>query len=235
MKCYNVRPHLEKVAAGAIDGMLLRQIEKHLQTCSGCRGEYYEMKQALELWRQAPRFEPAPQFSPAWRQRIRQEAFEKEAYGRSFFRVFKGNTLIPALGVLVVLAVIGMFNFVNNRLVSKVVIEPEITRYSPALSSVIGILLTVKLSGGKIPEQISYHWTTEYGRFLSGDGKAVELGGDVRTQEDKVYWSVDFKDGRDSSGFGIYLQVGEQKTGKVIAQTELRLEKDGDGFWVVKD
>ena len=235
MKCYNVRPHLEKVAAGAIDGMLLRQIEKHLQTCSGCRGEYYEMKQALELWRQAPRFEPAPQFSPAWRQRIRQKAFEKEAYGRSFFRVFKGNTLIPALGVLVVLAVIGMFNFANNRFVPKVVIEPEITRYSPALSSVIGIPLTVKLSGGKIPEQIIYHWTAEYGRFLSWDRKATELGGDVRTQENKVYWSVFDNEKRGSSSFMIRLQVEDHKTGKVIAQTELRLEKDGEGFWVVKD
>ena len=235
MKCYNVRPHLEKMAAGEIDGVLLRQLQGHLQTCPGCRGEYREMKQVLEIWRQAPRLEPAPQFSPAWRQRIRQEAFKKESGSRSFFTVFKGNTLIPALGVLVAFAVLGIFNFVNHRFFPKVVIEPEITRYSPALSSVIGLPLTVKLSGGKVPENIIYHWTTEYGRFLSSNGKATELGGDVRTQEDKVYWSVDFKDGKDSSGFGISLQVEEQKTGKVIAQADLRLEKDGEGFWVVKD
>ncbi len=235
MKCYNARKYLEKMAAGEIDGVLLRQLQGHLQTCPGCRGEYREMKQALEIWQQASRLEPAPQFSPAWRQRIRQEAFKKESASRSFFAVFKGNTLIPALGVLVALAVLGTLNFMNNRFLPKAVIEPEINRYSPALSATVGIPLTVKLSGGKVPENIIYHWTTEYGRFLSLNGKATELGGDVRTQEDKVYWSVDFKDGRDSSGFEIYLQVREQKTGKVIAQADLRLEKDGEGFWVVKD
>lgn len=234
MKCYNVRSHLEKMVAGEVDGILLNRLQEHLQTCPGCREEYQEMKQALELWRQAPQTEPAPQFSPAWRQRIRQEAFKKEAYGRSFFGVFKANTLIPALGVLVVLLVLGMLSFLNNRFAPKVTIEPLITRYSPAVSSVVGIPLTVKLSDGKIPEQIRYHWTAEYGRFLSFNGKVTELGAEVRTQADKVYWSVDSKDKWERADFKIRLQVENEKTGETVAWDELRLERDGEGGWVVK-
>lgn len=234
MKCYNVRPHLEKMAAGEIDGVLLRQLQEHLQTCPGCQGEYREMKQALEIWQQAPQLEPAPQFSPAWRQRIRQEAFKKESGSRSFFTVFKANTLIPALGVLAVLAVVGTLNFINNRFAPKVSIEPLIKRYSPVMSATIGIPLTAKFTADNIPENIVYHWTTDYGRFLSWDGKVTELGREVRTETAKVYWSVDFDGQREASDFNIRLQVEDRLTGKTIAQAGLGLEKDDEGFFVVK-
>lgn len=234
MKCYNVRPHLERMAAGEIDGVLFRRLEEHLQTCPGCRGEYQEMKLALELWRQSSGNGMAPQFSPAWRQRIRQEAFNKGVSGRSFFQVFKANTLIPALGVLAVLAVLGTLNFMNDRFAPKVIIEPLIKRYSPALSATIGIPLTARLSGGKIPKNIVYHWTTDYGQFLNLDGKVTELGREVRTESDKVYWSVDFNAQREASDFNIRLQVEDRQTGETIAQAGLELEKDEEGFFVVK-
>ncbi|MGE5607278.1 MAG: anti-sigma factor family protein [Bacteroidota bacterium] len=231
MKCYNVRPYLEKMAAGEIDGVLFRRLEEHLQICPGCRGEYQEMKQVLELWRQAPRDEPVPYFSPAWRQRVRQKAFEKEAGGRSFFSVFKTNTLIPALGVFAVLAVLGVFN-IGNRFTPKLTIKPQITKYAPTMSSVIGIPLTARFGGGT-RRNLTYHWTAEYGQFLSWNGKVVELGADVRTRESKVYWSVKFKDDREGSSFYIRLEVEDRKTGKVIARAILKLEKDEAGFFVV--
>lgn len=234
MNCYNVRPHLEKMAAGEIDGVLFKRLEEHLQTCPGCRGEYQEMKLVWELWRQAPRGEPAPYFSPAWRQRIRQKAFEKEASGRGFFSVFKTNTLIPALGVLAVMLVLGALSFFNNRFAPKATIVPLITRYSPAQSSTIGIPLTAQFTAAKIRKNIAYHWITEYGRFLSWDGKVTELGREVRTEADKVYWSVDFNAQREAPDFNIRLQVEDLKTGRILARAELELEKNEEGLYVVK-
>ncbi len=234
MNCYNVRQYLEKMAAGEIDGLLLRQLQEHIQNCPGCRGEYQEMKQALELWRQSPRAAPTPYFSSAWRQRIRQEAFKKESGSRSFFTAFKSNTLIPALGVLAVLAVFGVFD-ISNRFASKLIIEPQIKKYTPTMSSVIGIPLTAKFTSGKTPRNVTYHWISEYGRFLSWNGKVIELGTDIMTQANKVYWSVDFKDEREDSSFEIRLQVEDLKTSKIIAQAELRMGRDEEGFFRVKD
>lgn len=231
MKCYNVRPHLEKMAAGEIDGILLRWLEGHLQNCPGCREEYREMKEALKIWQQTPRLEPAPQFSPAWRQRIRQDAFEREAGRRCFFSVFKANTLIPALGVLVVLIVFGVFN-IFNRFTSKAAIDPLITRYNPALSSTIGIPLIIKFFDVQPPENIVYRWSTEYGRFLNGDGIVTELGPEVRTQAEKVYWSAAVEEEFEGPSFTISVRVEDLKTGKLISRAELRMERDGEGYYV---
>lgn len=234
MKCYNVRPHLEKMAAGEIDGVLFKRLEEHLQTCPGCRGEYQEMKLAWELWRQGPGGEPAPAFSPAWRQRIRQKAFEKEASGRGFFSVFKANTLLPALGVLAVVLVLGALSLLNNRFAPKAAIVPLVTRYSPAQSATGGLPLTAQFTAAKIRKNIVYHWTTDYGHLLSGDGKGTELGREVRTETDKVYWIVDFNAPREASDFNIRLQVEDRTTGRILARAELKLEQNEAGFCVVK-
>lgn len=234
MKCFNARKNLEKLAAGEIDGLLKRQLHDHLQSCSGCREEYQKMKEVLERQQQTSWIEPAPHFSSAWRQRIRQEAFKNEANRRSFFSVWRANTLIPALGVLAVFLVFGVFS-IYNRLALKVVIEPLIKRYSPAMSSTVGIPLTPKFAGGKTPKNVTYHWTVEYGQFLNWDGKVTELGADTRTQEDKVYWSIDVNDKKEFSSFNIHLQVEDLKTGKIIAQAELGVKKEREGFFVAQN
>lgn len=124
MNCYNVRYHLEKMAAGEIKGSLERQLLEHLRSCSGCRGEYQEMKQALEM-NQEPESGGSLRFNPVWRQRIRQDAFEREAGRRGFFAVFKANTLIPALGVLAVILVFIVFGFFNRFASENQVAEEE--------------------------------------------------------------------------------------------------------------
>lgn len=235
MRCYNVRKYLEKLAAGETNGFLADQLHNHLKACPGCREEYQEMKQALEMQQQAPRIEPARQFGPVWRQRIRQEAFKNEANRRSLFSIFKANTLIPALGVLAVFLVFGVFS-IYDRFIPKVVIEPLMKRYNPVLSSSVGIPLTVKFLNCKTPKDLTYRWVTEYGQFLSWDGsKVIGLGVDAVTYDNKVYWSIGFNDKRECSNFEIHLEVKDHKTGKIIAQDELGLKKDSKGFLVVKE
>lgn len=234
MQCYSARKYLEKLAIGEIDGILAGQLREHLQSCPGCREEYLEMEQALEMWKQTPQTKPAPQFGPVWRQRVRQEAFKSEANRRSFFSVFKANTLIPALGVLAVFVVYGVFS-IYHRLAPKVEIEPLMKRYTPAISSSVGLPLTVKFSNNKTPKNIIYHWTAEYGLFLSWEGKVTELGADAVTRENKVYWSIDFNEKSKCSSFKIHLEVENLKTGKIIAQDELGLEKDSKGFFIIKE
>jgi hypothetical protein len=180
MNCYNIRNYLEKLAAGEIKGSLERQLLEHLQSCPGCLGEYQEMRQVLEM-NQEPGFDRASYFNPVWRQRVRQDAFQREAGRRSFFGVFKANAIIPALGALAVLAVFGVFN-IFDRFTPKATIDPLITRYSPAMSSTIGIPLRVKLINYRGLKEIAYHWSTEYGQFLFWDGIVTELGPEARTQ-----------------------------------------------------
>ncbi len=235
MKCYTVRKYLEKLAAGEIEGVLAGQLHGHLQSCPGCREEYREMKLALEMWRQTAKSGPAPQFSSAWRQRVRQEAFRKEADSRSFFSVWKSNTLVPALGVLAIFLVYGLFS-IYKYFTPQVVIEPLIKKYTPALSSSVGIPLTAKFLSGKTPRNITYHWIAEYGLFLSWEkGKVTELGADTVTRGNKVYWSVDFNDKKESPSFEIRLQVKDSKKDKTVAQTKLRIAKDENGFFTVKE
>lgn len=234
MNCFNVRQYLEKMATGKISGLLFRRLQEHLQSCPGCREEYQEMKLALEMMNQEPESGRGVYFNPVWRQRIRQKAFEREANRRSFFSAFKANTLVPALGALAVLMVLGVFNLFN-RFAPKAAIEPLITRYSPAVSSTIGIPLTVKFIDDQAPKKIAYHWSTDYGRFLIWDGQAAELGPEARTQADTVYWSVDFKEEFEGPSFEIRLQVEDLKTGKIIAQAKLGLRRDGEGFYVVQN
>lgn len=236
MKCYSARRYLEKMAADEINGRILRLLEEHLQTCSGCRGEYQEMKEILAAGREVSQLKTIPQFTSAWRQRVRQEAFKKEIMSRHFWAVFKANTLIPALGVLVVLVVLGMSSFISKHFLLQAEIEPEIHRYSPAQSAMVGIPLVVRFANGKAPRDITYHWTAEYGRFLSWvQGKVSVLGAEAMTEEPKVYWGVDFEDQRESSNFKIRLQVEAARTGRAIARAELRLERDGEGVFWVKD
>ncbi|NLW48990.1 MAG: hypothetical protein GXY86_16880 [Firmicutes bacterium] len=233
MNCYIVRSRLEKMAAGEIGGVLRSQIQEHFRSCPGCLKEYQAMKQALEMMEQEPQEAEKRSFSPVWRQRIRQRAVREELRRRSFFSVFKANTLVPALGVLVVFAVLGVFS-VLIRFTPKVVIKPSIEGYSPLMSSTIGIPLIAKLTGGKTPQKVVYHWTAEYGRFLSWGGEVTELGTDIRIQENEVYWSIDAKEISEFTSFDIHLQVEAFKTGKTITRTSLSLEKDEEGFFVVR-
>ncbi len=234
MNCYNVRMHLEKMVTGEISSLLARQLQEHLRTCPGCREEYQEMKRALEMFEQESQTTANIHFSPVWRQRVRQEALKNEAGRRSFFSIFKTNTLVPALGVLAILVVFGVFN-VYHRFTPRVTIEPLIKEYSPAMSSTIGIPLVAKFTGDRTTKDITYHWVAEYGRFLSWDGTVTELGADILTQKNEIYWSIDPKEKRTVSSFNIYLQVEASRTGNMIAQAMLKLEMDEDGFFLVRN
>lgn len=233
MNCFSVRRYLEKMVAGEIKGSLERQLLEHLQSCSGCRGEYQEMKQVLEM-NQEPVSGEILRFNPVWRQRIRQDAFERETGRRGFFAVFKANTFIPALGVLAVLIVFGVFNTFNH-FTPKVTIEPMITRYSPGMSSTIGIPLTAKIIDDRGPKEIAYHWSTEYGQFLFWDDSLTELGPEVWTRANKVYWSVALEEEREVSSFTICLRVADLKTGKIFSRAELRLKRDGEEFYITQE
>jgi hypothetical protein len=138
------------------------------------------------------------------------------------------------LGALAVLAVFGVFN-IFDRFTPKATIDPLITRYSPAMSSTIGIPLRVKLINYRGLKEIAYHWSTEYGQFLFWDGIVTELGPEARTQANKVYWSVTLEEGHEVSSFVIRLRVVDLKTGKAISRAELRLKRDREGFYVVEE
>ena len=75
----------------------------------------------------------------------------------------------------------------------NVSIQPDITRYTLAMSSAPGMGLSPNITGltgggGKYV----YHWKTDYGSFLgwkAPDYMVKELGADVTVPGGKVYWT----------------------------------------------
>lgn len=119
-------------------------------------------------------------------------------------------------------------------------IKPEINKYSPLMSSVPGIPLNAELKTKINDENIKFHWIAEQGTFLSWDGSKVEtLGKDVKTDRQKVYWSIDTNEKIKKSSFRIYLKVEDADSSKVISETSIQIEQDKEGsfkgFFSVKE
>lgn len=115
-------------------------------------------------------------------------------------------------------------------------IKPEINKYSPLMSSVPGIPLNAELKTKISGENIKFHWTAEQGTFLSWDGGKVEtLGKNVKTDRQKIYWSIDTNEKIKKSSFRIYLKVEDANSSKVISETSIQIEQDRKGFFLVKE
>jgi hypothetical protein len=119
----------------------------------------------------------------------------------------------------------------------EVTINPEINKYSPMISSVPGIPLTVKFKANTGESDIKFHWVTEQGTFLSWQqvsGKISNLGKDAKINEQKIYWTIDPNVKLVESSFKIYLKIEDNDTSKVIYETSIELEQDKEGFFSVK-
>lgn len=115
-------------------------------------------------------------------------------------------------------------------------IKPEINKYSPLMSSVPGIPLNAELKTKISRKNIKFYWTAEQGTFLSWDGGKVEtLGKNVKTDRQKIYWSIDANEKIKKSSFRIYLKVEDANSSKVISETSIQIEQDREGFFLVKE
>lgn len=124
---------------------------------------------------------------------------------------------------------------INKKI--EVSITPEIYEYSATMSSTPGIPLTAKLNTNTNEGNIQFHWVTEEGTFLDwkqDNGKVSTLGKDIKSNQQKVYWSVDPKEKLKKTSFQLYLKIEEINSSKVISETSVQIEQNAAGVFSIK-
>ena len=141
---------------------------------------------------------------------------------------------------LSILLVVSGCNEKNNKVKEnaktsyKVQIKTNVDKYSLSMSFTPGIGLT-----GEFPNisssKVVYHWTTEYGSFLSWEVKSgiiTNLGKDVKNSGDTVYWSplegmneVMTKDGK------VILKIEDTGNSKILSENNISIHKDEKGIF----
>lgn len=101
------------------------------------------------------------------------------------------------------------------------------TRYSPVMSSTIGIRLEAVNTSGIIPVDAQYTWETTFGTFYHWgppDFRVVELVPKYTGTGEPVYWSYFSEHGeKERRPVTIALNVTDSSTGKVLANASLRI------------
>jgi len=116
-------------------------------------------------------------------------------------------------------------------------ISSEINGYSPMMSSTPGIPLNISFKANPGEDNIKFHWITEQGTFLNwqkDSGKISILGKDIKTNERKIYWSIDPNEKINESIFKIYLKIEDNDTSKEIYETSVEIEQNKEGFFSIK-
>jgi hypothetical protein len=100
-------------------------------------------------------------------------------------------------------------------------------RYSPVMSSTIGIRLVAVNISGIIPPDAQYTWETTFGTFYHWgppDFRVVELVPRYTGTGEPVYWSYFSEHGeKERHPVTITLDVTDSSTGKVLANASLRI------------
>jgi hypothetical protein len=107
-------------------------------------------------------------------------------------------------------------------------INADRDRYSLIMSSTIGIGLTPGYPTTIDNRSVSFRWQTDYGSFLSWkapDFKIVELGSEVTTDDEKIYWSNLSEDGKKARPpVHIRLTMIDRATGKAVGSARLEID-----------
>lgn len=148
--------------------------------------------------------------------------------------IWEDKTMKKTL-ILAIVIFIALFGYIIINSKEEVTIRTGIEVYTPVMSSFPGIPLTPEYSKGKSQQGIIYQWTTEQGQFINWDNSKVQrLGKEIKNEGAKIYWTVDFEQKEEITPFNISLKVINVKTGKTITQTKIQIQKNGDGFYIVK-
>jgi anti-sigma factor RsiW len=102
--CQHFRKHIDKYCEGDLDSLCIKKLEEHLKVCPRCqtlRGNIEQMRVCLK---QLPDVKVSEGFNLLLRERIRREATGKSpaAYSSG------GRLLVPALGIAVLVLVMGI-------------------------------------------------------------------------------------------------------------------------------
>jgi len=118
-------------------------------------------------------------------------------------------------------------------------IKPEIYEYNLNMSSSPGIPLIAQFTRDLKNKGYKYHWVAEQGAFLKwqneGKGRLEVLGNDIKTNEHKVYWVVDFDKEIKETSFEVRLTIEEIDTGKVMYEASIQIDQQQQGYFTIKE
>lgn len=118
-------------------------------------------------------------------------------------------------------------------------INPEITEYSPNMSSTPGIPLLGVFTLDLKNSDLQFHWVAEEGTFLmwhnEGHGRIEDLGNDVMTNVHKMYWSTGTGESISEKSFTIYLSVEDIYTSEIIAETSIQIDQKEEGYFTIDE
>jgi hypothetical protein len=120
-------------------------------------------------------------------------------------------------------------------------IKPEIYEYSPYMSSTPGIPLVAVFTRDLTNKNYVYHWIAKEGKFLkwqnsaSGMGRIEVLDDDIKTNENKVYWTVDPDHEINAETFDVDLSIEELSTGKVMYEARIEIKQTELLYFVIEN
>lgn len=146
----------------------------------------------------------------------------------------RNNRLV--ISILLYLIVISLVGCAEQK--TGLSINPEIYEYSPIISSNPGIPLIAVFTRDLKNKDYKYHWVAEQGTFLNwhkeGNGKIKVLGNDIKTNEHKVYWTVDLDKKIKAASFKVHLTIEEIDTGKVMYETSLQIDQQEQSYFTIE-
>jgi len=109
----------------------------------------------------------------------------------------------------------------------QITIQAEPARYSPYMSTTVGIRLAAVNGSGILPPDARFAWETDYGTFLRWGPpsfRVEELGPRPETGTEPVYWSFRGDPGEmERRPVHISLRVRDPSTGAILAGSGLNL------------
>ncbi len=113
----------------------------------------------------------------------------------------------------------------------------SLQRYTPSMSSTIGIGIEVNASGFD-PASVLFTWNATYGHFLSwgpADYTVKEQGNPVTNHGEKLCWSFTGKPASTLEPVIITVSATDPATGRVLGSSTVILGCDGDFGVMVKE
>lgn len=130
--------------------------------------------------------------------------------------------------ILVLFVLIGCTKKAPDIIVS---ISSSIEEYTPVMSSVPGLPLTVNISGEDEQSNIVYFWKAEEGTFLSWkDGIVNTLGNECTIEDSTIYWIPYFKTKVNKDTLKIIVEVKNNESEVIIGKKTIEIDCSKE-FW----
>lgn len=109
-------------------------------------------------------------------------------------------------------------------------------RYSPVMSSTVGVGITVDANGFDA-NRARFTWNATYGKFISwgpADYSVTDAGNPVTNRGEKLYWSFTEKPASTLEPVVISVNAMDSATGRMLGSSKVILQWDGDNAVIVK-